>query len=181
MARLFFALQPEAGARAALHEQGCAWSTTSFGRALGASDLHLTLCFVGNVPDGQVSALCGATACVRANAVELSLDALDFWPGARVICAIAVRARENHGVVRLSEAVFAAVTQAGFAADARPFRPHITLVRNPRAITDRHWPQPLATPIVLRCDRFALLRSDAGKGGTTYTPLQYWPLMPEST
>jgi 2'-5' RNA ligase len=180
MARLFFALLPETIERAALHALACAWSARSGGRAPGANDLHLTLCFIGEVADTRMPALCEAAASVRANALELGLRELDYWPQARVLCAIAGVDEGSRSAAQLAAAIVAAVSQAGFAPDGKPFRPHLTLVRKVVAasIAGEAWPQPLATPVVLRCDRFVLVRSDAGLEGSVYTHLQSWPLTP---
>ncbi|MDH5265059.1 MAG: RNA 2',3'-cyclic phosphodiesterase, partial [Betaproteobacteria bacterium] len=57
MARLFFALWPDAAARAALADLARATANRYGGRAVPAANLHLTLVFLGEVDPARIAAL----------------------------------------------------------------------------------------------------------------------------
>ena len=65
------------------------------------------------------------------------------------------------------------VVKAGFPLDLRPFRPHITLVRN--------LPQPFTTmstqDFIWPITAFSLVETRKNSGGAPYEILQVWPLL----
>jgi 2'-5' RNA ligase len=72
-------------------------------------------------------------------------------------------------LVALAEKVEAASRRAGFAAESRPFKPHLTLSRiePPRAVSDivsRHAPIRAS----MTADRVSLIRSVLGGGPAKY-------------
>jgi 2'-5' RNA ligase len=93
--------------------------------------LHLTLKFLGEVPDARSADVIGALerACVGARAFELPVGGFGgfptperarvLWVGCEPVPALELL---QHGV----ETVFAAL---GFPVEGRPFRPHVTLGR----------------------------------------------------
>ena len=94
--------------------------------------LHVTLAFLGSVPDEllpDVLAACGEAASGHAP-VDIALDRAGRFPQAgapRVIwLGMGEGATES---VDLAAAVRAALTARGLPFDGRPFRPHVTLAR----------------------------------------------------
>lgn len=100
--------------------------------------------------------------------VRIVLDRLGHFPRARVgwLGCSAVDA----SLAAFRDGLLAALEAAGFAADVRPWVPHLTLYRKLRT--------PLPTlefePIVWRCDRFELLRTEPGKKGPVYRSVGRW-------
>ena len=106
-------------------------------RWAAAAQLHLTLKFLGAVPDDRVSGVSAALATVATGVgpVRLVASGLGAFPSlgdARVLWAgIASAGSET---ADLAEAVDRALSGLGFPAETRPFRAHLTLgrVRSPR-------------------------------------------------
>jgi len=173
--RLFFALQPgsdECAAIGALTHQDVA----SFAKqAIAPENFHCTLSFVGTVEPARLDALVAAADGVRAPAVELECDALDYWPQPRVLC---VTARASSDAELLSRTLSAAATTAGFAPDIKPFRPHLTVGRKVTASLAKEsvWPRSLTSVLRLRFDHYVLMESRRGEHGSDYHVLRSWPL-----
>jgi RNA 2',3'-cyclic 3'-phosphodiesterase len=99
-------------------------------RLLDAESLHLTLCFLGSRPVGEIDALVQALLSAPQQPCELSLGA-PVWLPPRRPRALAV---EIHDPVRRLERLHEHVGEAmrlvsGWAPERRRFRPHITLAR----------------------------------------------------
>lgn len=100
--------------------------------------IHLTLKFLGEVPDADVPALCDALKAVAADhePIEFGVKSTGCFPpggGARVFW---VGVDEPAGaLVGLQQACETAYEQFGFAPEGRDFTPHLTLarVKNPKA------------------------------------------------
>jgi 2'-5' RNA ligase len=153
-------------------------------RWTGPEDWHVTLAFLGDVPDpvatGLAPALERAAAGHRPFPLALAgAGAFPAAPQARVLwCGLD---GDHTGLAALAASVADAVTCAGAAPpDAgRPFRPHLTLARSrgrtPADVRDLvtalsgyaspSWP----------VDRIQLIDSHPG-GKPRYSPIGRWPL-----
>ncbi|MCM2326342.1 MAG: RNA 2',3'-cyclic phosphodiesterase [Lysobacter sp.] len=173
MARLFFALWPDAAARAALGRLAAEVSSRTGGRPVAAAKLHLTLVFLGEVDPARIPALASAAQGVAAEAFDLALDRLGAFARARVAWAGCERPPEK--LLAMQAQLERRVRDAGFAPDDRPYAAHLTLARRARA--------PLAPervdPVTWRVATFALVESVPGEG--TYRTLAEWALEPEKT
>jgi RNA 2',3'-cyclic 3'-phosphodiesterase len=142
--------------------------------------LHLTLKFLGPIPAGQVDPLAEAlqktantfsTFVLKSGAVEAfpnSRNPRTLWLG--------LGGPEASSLVDLAAAVEAALVPLGVAAEARPYRPHLTLgrVRSPRGIGDlatrlREVPPP--APVSWPVREVELVQSMLGPAGSEYTSL----------
>jgi 2'-5' RNA ligase len=90
-------------------------------------NLHVTLAFLGSVPQERIAEVAGVAARVAGEVrgispLQLAFDAIELWKKARVICATA---RATPPVIALASAL---QSQLGIQ-ESGPFRPHITLVR----------------------------------------------------
>jgi 2'-5' RNA ligase len=137
-ARLFVAVDPPAPACERLHEWArvVADSARAAGRARGslrvldAQSLHLTLCFLGSRPVGEIDALAAALAACAAHPCGLSVGA-PVWLPPRRPHALAVEIHDRDGELclmreRVSEALRVVST---WQPERRRFRPHVTLAR----------------------------------------------------
>lgn len=99
-------------------------------RLLDAESLHLTLCFLGSRPVGEIDALVAALAADVEHACELSVGA-PLWLPPRRPHALAVEIHDRDGeLARVQERVSGALVAAcGWRPERRRFRPHITLAR----------------------------------------------------
>src|SRR5690349_12371924 len=94
------------------------------------SNLHITLKFLGEVPDDRVPSIVDAIRAVKAGppAVRLFTHRIKGFPSsnaARVIVARVLGERDR--LVALHEMIEARCAALGFAKENRRFQPHITL------------------------------------------------------
>ena len=140
--------------------------------------LHVTLRFLGDIDPARVPAL---GAALRAEAVaiapfELELGELGAFPSLRRPQAVFFRVGPRPQLATLAAAVERAVVQAGFAAESRPFRPHLTLGRSRRG---RNVPMTASvTPPgdALVVDEIVLFRSQLAHSGATGRGATHTPL-----
>ena len=178
--RLFFALQPEAGQNAALVERVAPLVGRLDAQRVPAENIHATLCFIGAVAPEDVEKLKRVASAQRGAHASLCFDALEFWEKPRVLCATAALAPT---LQELADNLGRGARAAGFRPDIKPFRPHLTLARKvqPARAARCDWPQTLAPPLRLRCDRFVLMESRRGESGSIYSVVDSWPLYAADT
>jgi RNA 2',3'-cyclic 3'-phosphodiesterase len=101
--------------------------------------IHLTLQFLGEVPEAQLPAILQALEAVRTTAAQrspLRLAEAGAFPNLRRPQTLWVGiAGELEGLTRLHQAVIAATEPLGFQLETRPFRAHLTLGRVRREAT----------------------------------------------
>ena len=137
-------------------------------------NFHLTLAFLGEVPDPDPVIEAMDSICFTPFELELQgIGAFrDAWWGA-VQESVPLQAVVRH--------IRRALDQAGIPFDKKAFRPHITLVRKP--VTAGKEPAVLppaeAQPASMTVDRFVLFRSDPGRNHMIYTPLALFEADPE--
>ena len=168
MARLFFALWPPAGARAALERLAADVALVSGGKAVEAGKIHLTLAFLGEVDEARRDALRGVAAALRARPFVLRLDRVGSFRRSRVAWA---GASDVPAELRaLQSSLEEALRAHGFDLEERPFRLHVTLARKTR----ERVPAASIDAIEFACDAMALVVSDLASG--EYRTLESWPL-----
>ncbi len=175
--RLFFALWPTAAMQSKLGAAvRDAMGSVHGGREVPEENLHLTLAFLGSVPETAIVTVreSACQACRGAGSgppsLELTLDAIDYWPRSQVLCATA--SRESAGAAELAEGLKQSLAAAGFSPDLKPFRAHVTLARQVR---DRPSGRKLS-PVGWTFGAFALVESRTGPSGSLYSVLDSWPL-----
>ncbi len=99
-------------------------------RLLDARSLHLTLCFLGSRPVGEIDTLASSLAPGAGAACELSIGA-PLWLPSRRPQALAVEIHDRSGELaraqqRVSEALAGVST---WLPERRRFRPHVTVAR----------------------------------------------------
>jgi RNA 2',3'-cyclic 3'-phosphodiesterase len=191
-ARLFVAVDPPTSVREELVEWArgvaagarMAGSSRGWLRLLDADSLHLTLCFLGSRPVGEIEALARALAARAEPSVELSIGA-PLWLPTRRPSALAVEVVDRTGeLARLQERVGGALADASaWGPERRRFRPHITLARvrgggRSRSSTRPVREQPLpATPqLSFTAEAIVLYRSWLTSEGATYEALAEYAL-----
>ena len=171
-ARMFFALWPDAPARAALAGLAHAIARAAGGRAPAAANLHLTLAFVGDVAPARVAALreTGRGVAAEISPFTLVLDRLGAfrdggiaWIGAAEIPS---------GLADIAERLSHRLSAEGFRVDRRAYAPHLTLARKCRMPPkDAH-----TVRIAWRVDELALVESVLRPGEPSYRDDSCWPL-----
>lgn len=170
--RLFFALWPPAAVAALLHHAALAAQRACGGRPMRRDTLHVTLAFLGAVPQSRIAAAEAAAANIAANPFVLELDRLACWKHNRIVWAGC--SGVPSALARLAADLADELRERGFTLDARPFAVHATLVRN--ADCTATMPLP-AAPIDWPVADFALVESHAEAGASRYEVMRRWPLV----
>jgi 2'-5' RNA ligase len=180
--RAFVAIAPTADATAALV---AAQAGLPAGRAVEAGSLHLTLAFLGELPEPAVEDVHYALGAVRQPGFEISLAGLSLMEAGRGL-ALCAGAGPSPELERLRDKVAQAARSAGVRLDRTRFRPHVTLARlgaqvpagdeaRLRAFAARG-SGFRAAPMPVR--EFALVRSRLGRERAVYETLATYHLGP---
>jgi RNA 2',3'-cyclic 3'-phosphodiesterase len=173
--RLFFASWPTDELRVDLGQVLPKIEWASGGRRVSVANYHLTLAFLGDVPATRVDAVREAVCRVRSPAFDLHLDRIEYWSKPQVLCLAA--SAPPDAARTLVQGLWRVLDRAGFKADVRPFKAHLTLARK----VERPPANRAIDPITWRVDRLALVESIGTPEGPVYTPLVFWPLTSSST
>jgi 2'-5' RNA ligase len=168
MARLFFALWPDAAAQALLAARARKIAGLCGGRPVPAANLHLTLVFLGEMDPTRIGALQLVANGVAGAAFILGLDCICGFRQAGV--AWAGCCQPPTALLALQAVLERRIRNAGFRPDNRPFTPHLTLARR---ICKPVRPENIE-PVSWRASAFTLVESARGSGA--YRTLAEWPL-----
>ena len=174
LSRLFFAAWPDPELQAKLGELAQELKRECGGRAMAASNIHLTLAFMGDIERNRLARIESVAASTTARRFDLRINLLlehvEYWQHNRIVWA---------GVNNCPDALQVLVADLeskleleGFRSERRPYVPHITLLRNARRA-------PMASaiaPLGWAVDRLALVESIRRDGGRNYEVLREWPL-----
>lgn len=153
--RLFTALFPDAAASAAIALARQGWSGLPPRLRPVPERMHVTLQFLGAVDAAQEAAWRAALAGLRFAPFELVLTRPEIWHAPRGAIAV-LRAQPCEALLALHAATDALARQAGLAPDARPFKPHLTALRQAEQVV----PGRLPAPIRWQVQRVRLVWSD---------------------
>jgi RNA 2',3'-cyclic 3'-phosphodiesterase len=170
--RLFFALWPGAEALVAANAAVCRLVPPGTGRPQRSDQLHLTLEFLGDVPEPRLGLVLEAGAVVAGSAApfELVLDRLEHWQRPQVLCLTAnVVPQPLLVLVRLLRS---SLSDRGFVPERRPFRAHLTLGRKVRLPPAAESVEPLRWA----AHDYSLVESITGPEGSRYVRLATWPM-----
>jgi 2'-5' RNA ligase len=143
-------------------------------RAVAPESLHLTLAFLGERSEADAVAAAAVVREVAAPVGSLSLGA-GRWLPARRPKVLAVDVVDGSGALgALQRAVVAGLEQAiGFAAEPRPFLPHVTVARVRRGVRVRAGDLgEVAGAGEFRATALSLMRSRLGEGPASYQALE---------
>jgi 2'-5' RNA ligase len=188
--RLFVAIELPEGERRRLAElpgrfQWKALETASL-NWMREENLHVTLKFLGEVSDQQVSQVTHALGVVRVpGPIALRIESLGFLPPRGPIRIFAARiGGDLDRLAALHAGIELAMEPLAFAREQRPYSPHVTLARprrerhiagEARADVAEHQPPPGPDFVA---DQFVLIRSDLSNGPPRYTPIAHFPITP---
>jgi len=142
-------------------------------------NLHLTLKFLGAVPEERIDAIVAALtrSGLDLRPFEARLHGLGAFPSAtrpRIVWAGVTEGAPE--MVELARRVDTALAELGFAREERPFSPHVTLGRVRRPGRDPVLTEALGSATArefgrMRVPGAALMRSELGPRGARYTEL----------
>ena len=169
--RAFLALTPDADAALAIDDwRHRHWPAT--GRDVPPQNLHVTLCFLGEVDEGRLARL--AHALDEVVSVPLGIDVTFDEPTWRAEHAMTwlAPAAPPAALLALGKRMRGLAGRAGIRVGKRAFHPHVTLARR----VDIPPPPPLSAPC-LRCrfEGVELYESLLDAGGARYRELAAWP------
>ena len=175
--RLFFALWPDEASRRALAAATARAVRRSGGRPVPAANLHVTLAFLGSVPQSQLPQL-QRLAREQASAhppsdvpLSLTFEQLAHWPRQQILCATATE--ESGAVHALAASLRDLVAAAGFRPDLKTFHAHVTVARK----VVRFARASALRPVVWRFADFALLESRTEPAGPVYSVIESYSLV----
>ncbi|MBU1365149.1 MAG: RNA 2',3'-cyclic phosphodiesterase [Gammaproteobacteria bacterium] len=177
-ARVFFALWPVPEVADRLGDIAHDSALSFGGRATRRDTIHLTLAFLGNVPEARLPELSAAACEVRAEPFAINVDELGFWSHNHLLWAGCQA--PSASLATLSRQLRQALARAGFrvGGEGRDFVPHVTLVRRvPEATApSASHPLPSIESLTWHNERFVLVRSTLTELGSSYRIIGEFPL-----
>jgi RNA 2',3'-cyclic 3'-phosphodiesterase len=185
--RAFVALDLPAAVRSGIDTWGAAELGDEALRPVPAENLHLTLCFLGHIPPGDVERAAEIVLSVRPRPVPVTLGAEPVAKprGRPRLFALDV---DSPAAIELQAELSRALSDAAlYEPDARPFWPHLTVARvrtepgrrkRPRRVRIGPGELPPALVHTFASVRVALYRSNLRPGGSQYEPLANLDLPP---
>lgn len=165
--RLFFALWPEPAQQVALWQATRSEVERAGGQAVPPENFHVTLVFIGSVPQSDVDRIESIAAQVAGEVgpepAEIGLDLFEHWKKPRIVC-LTTQLPASARASRIAELLRNRLTAAGWAPDPRPLRPHITLARK----VSRGGTLEMVPPVHWIFREFALIESQTGPAGSVY-------------
>jgi len=151
----------------------CAETAPQF-RWTPASNLHLTIRFIGNANRAQVEAIADRLGAHSPAAIDLELGSLGTFGRGRHVRVVWQGLRAGaEAVTALAAQVDAECAAAGLVGEKRPFQAHLTLARA-RGRDGAELP-PLSDPPQLspwRATELVLFASRLSRTGAVYEPLR---------
>jgi RNA 2',3'-cyclic 3'-phosphodiesterase len=179
-ARLFVALDLPDCVRAGVVEWGRGALTDPALRPVRPESLHVTLAFLGWLPEKEIPRLAEIVAASRASAPSIELGDLVPRPERGRPRLFALPA-ESPGTIALQAALQERLVEARlYEPEERPFWPHVTVARvrrekrgstRPMVVSKLPEPLPQAMLQPAVCRRMTLYRSELQPQGAQYTPL----------
>ncbi len=173
LTRAFYALWPDDRVRQQLDAcfRHSPYYTTETGHRYAPQNLHLTLHFLGNLDDYQLSCMRQQATMLTAPGFDLEISQFGCFKRAGVLWLAPEVA--PHALRQLHDVLGKRLETCDYIPDNRPFRPHITLQRKFRkSIVDYH-----IEPIHWHVTEFALVVSNARQGGVVYEIDSRYPLL----
>ncbi len=168
--RLFFALWPDEQVRREIAALRNRMAQDYCGRQTRADTLHLTLLFLGNIPDLRVPTLLACGDRVRSASFHLTLDACNHFNESKVAWLGATE--PPAALAELHHAVRREAAADGFDGAHDTFVPHVTMARHCKL-----FPAPRAIPAIdWNVQDFVLIDVRPTPGGPVYRVLRHWPL-----
>ncbi len=172
MPRLFVAIDVPEDQRLALQ---ALYDESLPARWTPLEQLHLTLRFIGDVPDATAALLEQTLATIQADAFSLRLRGFDVFPSRRKPRVLFAALQAPPALFALQQDIEDAVVSLNLAPEDKPFHPHVTVARlknaRPQAVRGfLRTHQDFALP-PFTAEAFHLYESQLAPSGSVYTRL----------
>lgn len=153
-------------------------------RWIHPADAHITLRFIGEVPEDSAEELDGQLRVTRLPGGPLTLRGFDTFSTKRGVRALFIPVLPTPALLALHDKCETVCQQTGLPTSRERYHPHVTLARFSPPATGRveqvaaantDWPGGTFTP-----SHLTLFRSHLGRSGPLYEELAAYPLSPES-
>jgi 2'-5' RNA ligase len=176
--RTFVAVFPPQRVREALFRTARDLPASNAFRLIGQEKLHLTLKFLGNVAEEDLSRVKQALRQLRGRHEPFEVETSGFgaFPSERKARILWAGVGEGSGPLRaVAQSVDDLLEPAGFGRERRPYVPHLTLgrARGRQAKLDGAGASPPALRFTV--SGVDLVESVPGEGGVTYSVLETYP------
>jgi len=147
-------------------------------------NLHVTLKFIGEVPEARLGAIRSALAGVDSDQpVTLDFRGLGFFPNEKHPRVFWAGIEASPNLKSLAAEIDKAMEKLGIPREQRPFSPHLTLARfepprlaeQLRAAIQEHAARDFGA---LRTGQFHLIESKLKPSGAEYTTVESFPFAP---
>jgi 2'-5' RNA ligase len=175
--RLFFAAPLPVAASNELSAL-CAQLQTQRGwRWIPQHNWHITLAFLGETDPAHLTALSGLGEKIAASVSQglLTLKRFEWWPEHKPHLLVAA-AEATTAVAQLHDLLIDGLSRLDIHVDARPLRPHVTLVRLQRDVEAAQPALPFCS-IDVPVQQLVLYRSERDKHGKHYHALSQHSLL----
>lgn len=170
--RLFFALWPTAAEQYRIFDATRAEVLASGGRGIPPRNLHITLAFLGQVPEVRLSELFGLASRVGAcGRIDLVFERAEVWKRSGVL--VLVPKNVPSALNELADRLRFNLLKEQFEVGHEEYRPHLTLARE----VPHRGARDLLEPVRLSTEHFALVESKSTAAGSIYSSLHNWELI----
>lgn len=143
-------------------------------------NLHVTLRFIGEVPERSAAEIDEMLAEVSGAPFEVTLAGMDSFSRGREATSIWVGVARDEPLMALQKRIDRSLTRAGFPTDEKRYLPHVTLARLKRA-PEARVAGFIAEHSLFRAEpflaqRFTLFSSRLTPDGAIYSPEADYPL-----
>jgi RNA 2',3'-cyclic 3'-phosphodiesterase len=183
--RLFLAIELDARERRAIRQATASMRTAaSEANWVSEDNLHLSIKFFGEQPDGSPEAITAALGPVAAAhpPFDLRVSGLGAFPNLQRPRVVWMGVQHDPRLELMHHDVEAACAANGYPLDARAFRPHITIarVRDEMPLAHARALALAARAVVYKgvqqVSELSLIESKLGPGGPRYTRVASIPL-----
>lgn len=169
--RLFFALWPDAATQIEWFHATSPMLAALGGKPQPASNLHLTLHFLGEISADRVGELSRIGADVAREPIALRFNKIECWGKADLAC---LRTSEEPAeLTRLVGNLSTGLQMAGFQIEKHRFKPHVTIARK---LKHHEAALPIWPTLDWQAGTLALVRSRLSPESSAYEPIVEWDL-----
>ena len=146
---------------------------------VACDNLHLTLRFIGEVPDIEADDIHSALSKIRGFPFVLKLGGVGVFSSGSRPRSIWIAVEDRSAIDSLKCDIDRALVRLGFSPDGRKYIPHVTVARlKGRTSNLSEFVTRLGSmrSLSVEIDQFTLFSSFLARAGPIYTPEMYYPL-----